>query len=84
MDTTRAKLNKRGRVPHGLEGPGITLIIAGIMALGFVGLSGVLTAELPEERQAITLEREGKPAEQQPQTQQQNTPEQEGGQSDDE
>ena len=34
---------KRARIPRGLEGPGITLIIAGIMALAFIGLSGVLT-----------------------------------------
>ena len=34
---------KRARVPRGLEGPGITLIIAGIMALAFIGLTGVLT-----------------------------------------
>ena len=34
---------QRARVPRGLEGPGITLIIAGIMALAFIGLSGVLT-----------------------------------------
>ena len=33
---------KRARVPRGLEGPGITLIIAGIMALAFIGLAGVL------------------------------------------
>jgi hypothetical protein len=59
------------------------LIIAGIMALGFVGLSGVLTAELPEERQAITLEPEGQQSEQQPRTPRQNVPQQEGGQSND-
>ncbi|MFW6189738.1 MAG: NADH:ubiquinone reductase (Na(+)-transporting) subunit E [Planctomycetota bacterium] len=34
---------QQARVPKGLEGPGITLIIAGIMALAFIGLSGVLT-----------------------------------------
>ncbi len=33
------------RVPRGLEGPGITLIVAGIMALAFIGLSGVLTPQ---------------------------------------
>jgi Na+-transporting NADH:ubiquinone oxidoreductase subunit E len=36
---------KRARVPRGLEGPGITLVIAGIMALAFVGLAGVLTGQ---------------------------------------
>lgn len=30
------------RVPEGLRGPGITLIIAGLMALGFIGFTGVL------------------------------------------
>jgi Na+-transporting NADH:ubiquinone oxidoreductase subunit E len=34
---------QRARLPRGLEGPGITLIIAGIMALAFIGLAGVLT-----------------------------------------
>jgi len=35
---------QRARVPRGLEGPGITLIIAGIMALAFMGLAGLLTS----------------------------------------
>jgi Na+-transporting NADH:ubiquinone oxidoreductase subunit E len=35
---------RRSRVPKGLEGPGITLIITGIMALAFIGLAGVLRA----------------------------------------
>ncbi len=30
------------RIPQGLQGPGITLIIAGLMALGFIGFTGVL------------------------------------------
>lgn len=30
------------RIPRGLQGPGITIIIAGIMALAFIGFSGVL------------------------------------------
>lgn len=59
MAGIREKLDKRGRIPQGLKGPGITLIIAGIMALGFVGLSGVLTAQLPSERQAVTIEQQG-------------------------
>jgi len=29
-------------IPAGLEGPGITMIIAGIMALGFMGFAGML------------------------------------------
>jgi Na+-transporting NADH:ubiquinone oxidoreductase subunit E len=30
------------RIPRGLQGPGITLIIAGLMALAFLGFTGVL------------------------------------------
>ena len=30
------------RIPQGLAGPGITLIIAGLMALAFIGFTGVL------------------------------------------
>jgi Na+-transporting NADH:ubiquinone oxidoreductase subunit E len=32
----------QARVPAGLQGPGITLIIAGLMALAFIGFTGVL------------------------------------------
>ncbi len=31
------------RIPRGLQGPGITLIIAGLMALAFIGFTGVLS-----------------------------------------
>lgn len=41
MAGIRQKL-KRARVPHGLEGAGITLIITGMMALAFMGFSGML------------------------------------------
>ena len=34
---------KESRIPEGLRGPGITLIIAGLMALAFVGFTGVLS-----------------------------------------
>jgi len=37
----REKINESA-VPKGLEGPGITLIVIGIMALAFVGFSGML------------------------------------------
>jgi Na+-transporting NADH:ubiquinone oxidoreductase subunit E len=37
----REKINE-AFVPRGLEGPGITLIIIGIMALAFVGFSGMI------------------------------------------
>lgn len=33
---------KNASIPPALEGPGITLIIAGIIALGFVGFSGIV------------------------------------------
>jgi Na+-transporting NADH:ubiquinone oxidoreductase subunit E len=37
----REKINE-AQLPKGLEGPGITLIIIGIMALAFVGFSGMI------------------------------------------
>lgn len=37
----RQKL-KNANVPRGLEGPGITLIITGLMALAFIGFSGIV------------------------------------------
>jgi len=36
---------KRSKIPKGLEGAGITLIIAGIMALAFMGFSGVISIQ---------------------------------------
>ena len=42
MAGIRQKL-ARAKVPEGLEGAGITLIIAGIMALAFTGFSGMIT-----------------------------------------
>ncbi len=33
------------RIPVGLQGPGITLIIAGLMALSFIGFTGVLQGD---------------------------------------
>jgi Na+-transporting NADH:ubiquinone oxidoreductase subunit E len=42
MAGIREKLNS-ARIPRGLQGPGITLIIAGIMALAFIGFTGVLS-----------------------------------------
>ncbi|MDY7030085.1 MAG: Rnf-Nqr domain containing protein [Spirochaetota bacterium] len=41
MAGIRQKL-KRARIPRGLEGAGITLIITGMMALAFMGFSGML------------------------------------------
>ena len=41
MAGIREKL-KPDRIPAGLQGPGITLILAGLMALAFIGFAGVL------------------------------------------
>lgn len=41
MAGIRQKLAK-AKIPAGLEGPGITLVIAGIMALAFMGFTGVI------------------------------------------
>jgi Na+-transporting NADH:ubiquinone oxidoreductase subunit E len=41
MAGIRQRLNE-SRIPEGLRGPGITLIIAGMMALAFIGFTGVL------------------------------------------
>ena len=42
MAGIREKL-KNERIPKGLQGPGITLIIAGLMALAFIGFTGILS-----------------------------------------
>jgi len=42
MAGIREKLSN-SRIPLGLQGPGITLIIAGLMALAFIGFTGVLS-----------------------------------------
>ena len=44
MAGIRERLNN-ARIPRGLQGPGITLIIAGLMALAFIGFTGVLTGQ---------------------------------------
>ncbi|MFA5447119.1 MAG: Rnf-Nqr domain containing protein [Sphaerochaeta sp.] len=41
MAGIRTKL-KTAKVPPGLEGPGITLVIAGFMAMAFMGFSGMI------------------------------------------
>ena len=38
----REKLQKSARLPRGLEGPGITLLITGLMALAFMAFSGMI------------------------------------------
>lgn len=44
MAGIREKLNN-ARIPKGLQGPGITLILAGLMALAFIGFTGVLSGK---------------------------------------
>ena len=44
MAGIRERLNS-ARIPKGLQGPGITLIIAGLMALAFIGFTGVLSGQ---------------------------------------
>lgn len=41
MAGIRQKLNTKN-IPKGLDGPGITLIITGLMALAFIGFSGIV------------------------------------------
>jgi len=43
MAGIRQRLAQRSRVPAGLEGPGIALIIAGTMALAFMGFNGMVS-----------------------------------------
>jgi len=43
MAGIRQRLVQRSRVPRGLEGPGIALIIAGTMALAFMGFNGMVS-----------------------------------------
>lgn len=38
----REKIQKTAKLPKGLEGPGITLIITGLMALAFTAFSGMI------------------------------------------
>jgi Na+-transporting NADH:ubiquinone oxidoreductase subunit E len=38
----RAKMARRSRVIPALEGPGVVLIVTGIIALGFIGFSGMV------------------------------------------
>lgn len=46
MAGIRMKMEKvKGRVPAGLEGAGIALIIAGIMSLAFIGFNGMLAGK---------------------------------------
>ncbi len=44
LSAIREKMAKT-KIPPGLEGPGITFIITGIMALAFIGFSGMVTVQ---------------------------------------
>ena len=41
----REKIQKSGRLPKGLEGPGITLLITGILSLAFIAFSGMIQVQ---------------------------------------
>jgi Na+-transporting NADH:ubiquinone oxidoreductase subunit E len=43
MAGIRQRVAQRARIPRGLEGPGIALIIAGTMALAFMGFNGMVS-----------------------------------------
>ena len=38
----REKIQKTGKIPKGLEGPGITLLITGVLSLAFIAFSGMI------------------------------------------
>jgi Na+-transporting NADH:ubiquinone oxidoreductase subunit E len=41
----REKVQKSAKLPKGLEGPALTLIITGIMALAFTAFSGMIQVQ---------------------------------------
>jgi len=45
MAAIKEKLLLVGDIPEGLRGPGITMIIAGLMALAFTGFAGIITLQ---------------------------------------
>lgn len=45
MAAIREKLYLTGDIPPGLRGPGITMIIAGLMAFAFMGFAGIIGVE---------------------------------------
>ena len=42
VGASREKIQKTAKLPKGLEGPAITLLITGLMSLGFVAFSGMI------------------------------------------
>lgn len=45
MAAMKEKLMLVGDIPKGLRGPGITMIITGLMALAFIGFAGIITLQ---------------------------------------
>jgi Na+-transporting NADH:ubiquinone oxidoreductase subunit E len=45
MAAIKEKLLLVGDIPAGLKGPGITMIIAGLMAFAFMGFAGIITLQ---------------------------------------
>ncbi len=45
MAAIKEKLMLVSDIPKGLRGPGITMIIAGLMALAFIGFAGIITLQ---------------------------------------
>jgi Na+-transporting NADH:ubiquinone oxidoreductase subunit E len=45
ISAIREKLQKTAKLPRGLEGPAITLIITGLMALAFLAFSGMIRVQ---------------------------------------
>jgi Na+-transporting NADH:ubiquinone oxidoreductase subunit E len=45
ISATREKLQKTAKLPRGLEGPAITLIITGLLALAFLAFSGMIRVQ---------------------------------------
>ena len=44
MAGIRQRINDKA-IPAGLRGPGITIIITGLMAMAFIGLSGIVSIQ---------------------------------------
>jgi Na+-transporting NADH:ubiquinone oxidoreductase subunit E len=42
VGASREKIQKTAKLPKGLEGPAITLLITGLMSLGFIAFSGMI------------------------------------------
>jgi Na+-transporting NADH:ubiquinone oxidoreductase subunit E len=45
ISAIREKLQKTAKLPRGLEGPAITLIITGLLALAFLAFSGMIRVQ---------------------------------------